>query len=281
MNRPLLIIICLLCSLASHAQVNGQPSGAKAANTAKKTISHRQDFQLMEHSGILYQQFTYHANAAEKKANAAEMTANGPDTPTNTADTPADAPQKPALIIYLHGRSGSGKDNRKQLESPAVDSIVNYIRKKHMPAYLIAPQCPATHEWVSSQRSPGYIDRVEQLIAYYLETGAVDPGRVYICGVSMGGQGTWYLVKNHPDIITAAFIASARQFMVRPEDCTEVPLYVTVGGEERSAAALNSFTSDIKELQGNVQFEILPGLDHPRACDQAFSEKRLEWIFSQ
>ena len=122
----------------------------------------------MEHSGILYQQFTYHvnaagmptntadtpANAAEKKANAAEMTANGPDTPTNTADTPADAPQKPALIIYLHGRSGSGKDNRKQLESPAVDSIVNYIRKKHMHAYLIAPQCPTTHEWVSSQRSP-------------------------------------------------------------------------------------------------------------------------------
>ena len=261
MNRPLLIIICLLCSLAaSHAQVNGQPSGAKAANTAKKTISHNQDFQLMEHSGILYQQFTY---------------------PANTADTPADAPQKPALIIYLHGRSGSGKDNRKQLESPAVDSIVNYIRKKHMHAYLIAPQCPTTHEWVSSQRSPGYIDRVEQLIAYYLETGAVDPGRVYICGVSMGGQGTWYLVKNHPDIITAAFIASARQFKVRPEDCTEVPLYVTVGGEERSAAALNSFTSDIKELQGNVQFEILPGLDHPRACDQAFSEKRLQWIFSQ
>ena len=274
MNRPLLIIICLLCSLANHAQVNGQPSGAKAANTAKKTISHRQDFQLMEHSGILYQQFTYHANAAGMPTNTA-------DTPTNTADTPADAPQKPALIIYLHGRSGSGKDNHKQIESPAVDSIVNYIRKKHMHAYLIAPQCPTTHEWVSSQRSPGYIDRVEQLIAYYLETGAVDPGRVYICGVSMGGQGTWYLVKNHPDIIAAAFIASARQFMVRPEDCTEVPLYVTVGGEERSAAALNSFTSGIRELQGNVQFEILPGLDHPRACDQAFSEKRLQWIFSQ
>lgn len=267
MKRPLLTITCILCTLISHSQVSGQPSVTVAANAVQETPPHNQDFQLMEHSGILYQQFTYHANAA--------------GMPTNTADTPADAPQKPALIIYLHGRSGSGQDNRKQLESPAVDSIVNYIRKKHMHAYLIAPQCPTTHEWVSSQRNPGYIDRVEQLIAYYLETGAVDPGRIYICGVSMGGQGTWYLVKNHPDIIAAAFIASARQFMVRPEDCTEVPLYVTVGGEERSAAALNSFTSDIKELQGNVQFEILPGLDHPRACDQAFSEKRLEWIFSQ
>ena len=80
-----------------------------------------------------------------------------------------------ALVIYLHGRSASGNDNQKQMEQPGVSAIAKYLKKNKMSSYFIVPQCPSDHEWDGRDGRPGYTDKVEELISFYLSSGDIDP----------------------------------------------------------------------------------------------------------
>ena len=54
-----------------------------------------------------------------------------------------------------------------------------------------------------------------------------------------------------------------------------------MGSEERSYEALKWFSSEIEKAGGMVQFDVLLGQRHRDACDNAFTSKRLKWLFSQ
>lgn len=212
-----------------------------------------QEFESMEYNGTLYQEFA-----------------------CNTIEN-----QSPALIIYLHSRHASGNDNKRQLSQAGVQEIAKYINENHLSSFFIVPQCPNENEWVGRDGIPGYSKNVEDLINFYLNTKNIDASRIYICGASMGACGVWKLLKDNPDLFTAAFIASGQAHRANPSDFTRIPLYVTVGSEERSYAALKSFTSNIKKAGGTVQFDVLLGRGHRDACDNAYNTKRLKWLFSQ
>ena len=110
-----------------------------------------------------------------------------------------------ALVIYLHGRSASGNDNQKQMEQPGVSAIAKYLKKNKMSSYFIVPQCPSDHEWDGRDGRPGYTDKVEELISFYLSSGDIDPERIYICGVSMGATDLHLPPKREP-VIADAFL---------------------------------------------------------------------------
>ena len=42
----------------------------------------------------------------------------------------------PALLIYLHGKSGCGTDNERQIQVPSVWDIEKYLRESKMPIYM-------------------------------------------------------------------------------------------------------------------------------------------------
>ena len=186
-----------------------------------------------------------------------------------------------ALVIYLHGRSGSGTDNQKQMEQPGVSAIAKYLKKNKISSYFIVPQCPSDHEWDGRDGRPGYTDRVEELISFYLSSGDIDPERIYICGVSMGASGIWKLLKDNPTLFASAIIASGQTRNASAAEFKDTPIYITAGSDERSYGPLEWFASEINKAGGSVTFELLPGKRHREACDSAISSKRLKWLFSQ
>ena len=186
-----------------------------------------------------------------------------------------------ALVIYLHGRSASGNDNQKQMEQPGVSAIAKYLKKNKISSYFIVPQCPSDHEWDGRDGKPGYTDRVEELISFYLSSGDIDPDRVYICGVSMGASGVWKLLKDNPTLFASAIIASGQTRNAVAAEFKDTPIYITAGSDERSYGPLEWFAAEINKAGGSVTFELLPGKRHREACDSAISSKRLKWMFSQ
>ena len=60
--------------------------------------------------------------------------------------TPQDTAQ-PILVIYLHGGSGGGSDNKKQIKVPAVGKIYDYLNANNVKAYFLVPQCPSNASW--------------------------------------------------------------------------------------------------------------------------------------
>ncbi|MBR6656177.1 MAG: hypothetical protein IKL20_06205 [Alistipes sp.] len=149
-----------------------------------------------------------------------------------------------------------------------------------MSIYFIAPQCPPTHEWIAHRDLPGYEDKIFELIDHYIKEVGIDPNRIYLCGVSMGAMGAWKIMREKSDFFAAAFIASAGNRKAEPNEYLNTPLCVTAGEYERCADNLQWFTSEIKKLGGQINFSVLPGLGHREACEEAFTAKRLKWLFS-
>ena len=212
-----------------------------------------QMFEPKEYDGLLYQQLANKIDGAEK----------------------------PALVLFLHGGHARGDDNQKQIQLQAVKDIKDYILKNNMPAYFLVPQCPSDMEWIPNRGAPGCKDKVLGLIQEYVEEKGIDTDRIYLCGVSMGSWASWVLVKENPDLFAAAFIASGNHRGVSSEQLTGTPLYITVGSQERSLDAIKWMAGEIQKVGGNVQFDVLTGCDHPKACNKAFTAKRLKWLFEQ
>jgi len=212
---------------------------------------HAQQFEPMEFDGLLYQHLGCNIDGSDKTA----------------------------LVVFLHGGHARGEDNQKQIQLQAVKDIKEYILKNKMPAYFLVPQCPSDMEWIPNRSAPGCKDKVLGLIQEYIDDKGIDPSRIYLCSVSMGSWASWVLVKEHPDLFAAAFIASGNHRGISPEQLTGTPLYITVGSEERSLDAIEWMAKEIQKAGGTVEFDVLMGCNHPNACNKAFTPKRLKWFF--
>jgi predicted peptidase len=85
------------------------------------------------------------------------------------------------LVIYLHGGSQRGHD----LEKLKVYGLPAEVAKgRHFPFIIAAPQCPEGKFWSSE-------NWLDTLYAELTTRYRIDPKRVYLTGISMGGYGTW------------------------------------------------------------------------------------------
>ncbi|HAK95851.1 MAG TPA: phospholipase [Planctomycetes bacterium] len=104
----------------------------------------------------------------------------------------ADAGKKWPLILFLHGAGERGSDLAKvKVHGPP--KIVE--KKKDFPFIVVSPQCPA-NEWWDPFKLTALLDGV-------MATYRVDPARVYLTGLSMGGFGTWELASRMPQRFAA------------------------------------------------------------------------------
>jgi predicted peptidase len=96
------------------------------------------------------------------------------------------------LILFLHG-AGERGTNVWQVD---IHGPAKYIAEHpEFPFILVSPQCPAEQVWSN-----------EVLLELLNEVSAshkVDPQRVYLTGLSMGGFGTWDLAVTHPEKFAA------------------------------------------------------------------------------
>ena len=96
------------------------------------------------------------------------------------------------LILFLHGAGERGSDVWKVIAHgpPKIDTTAT-----NFPFIVISPQCPAGNVWSD--------DLLLTLLDYIEATYPVDPHRVYLTGLSMGGYGTWNLGLKYPDRFAA------------------------------------------------------------------------------
>jgi predicted peptidase len=96
------------------------------------------------------------------------------------------------LMLFLHGAGERGADIWKV----AVHGPPKYVATHpDFPFILVSPQCPDGQIW-SEQNLLTLLEAVTS-------QQPVDPGRVYLTGLSMGGYGTWRLGLTHPDKFAA------------------------------------------------------------------------------
>jgi predicted peptidase len=107
-----------------------------------------------------------------------------------------DARRRWPVILFLHGSGERGSDGLLQTEvglGPAIRRGADRYR-----AIVVMPQAPADSSW---QGRPG--EAAMAALDATLEEFSADPERVTLTGMSLGGNGTWYLAYHHPDRFAA------------------------------------------------------------------------------
>jgi poly(3-hydroxybutyrate) depolymerase len=111
-----------------------------------------------------------------------------------------DPGQKYPLVLFLHGSGERGTDNQIQItgQSGVLAFLFNENQAKQ-PCFLAAPQCPTSGTWVDSTRHSQLLALIGALKTEF----NIDADRVYVTGLSLGGQGTWDLLSLNGNLFAA------------------------------------------------------------------------------
>ena len=109
-------------------------------------------------------------------------------------DLPKDYDEKTGwpLLVFLHGYGQSGDDLQIVRENGPPKL---FGEGKQFPFVLASPQCPTGFYWRGNV--------VIGLIDHLTESYSIDPNRIYLTGLSMGGYGTWQISHEYPERFAA------------------------------------------------------------------------------
>jgi len=137
------------------------------------------------------------------------------------------------------------------------------------------PQCPTDSFWVAKIESLG------KFIAELAEQYAIDRNRIYLCGLSMGGFGTWYTAMAYPDLF-AAIAPCCGGGMAWNARVLKMPIWAFHGLEDAvvSPNQTREMIDKLKDLNPNLRYDLYEGVGH-NSWTKAFSEELLQWLLSQ
>ncbi len=163
----------------------------------------------------------------------------------------ADKTKKWPVLISLHGSGGGDNGAAAQEKSVPVRFV-----KAHPELGMIVI-APASREWWNL---PVLDDMYAEILAKY----PVDPDRVYLTGLSMGGYGSWQWVAERPDLFAAvAPICGGGS----PADAVlfkDVPVWVFHGAKDPTVPVKLSYdmVEALRAIHGRVRLTIYPTAGH-------------------
>jgi len=173
------------------------------------------------------------------------------------------------LILFLHG-SGERGSNLEIVKRHGIARIVE--EELNFPFITVSPQCPQGEKW-SVQHLSDLFDEV-------MDTYHVDPDRVYLTGLSMGGYGTWCWAAAQPHRFAAIAPVCGRGDPTEACNLKNLPVWVFHGGRDAVVPLSQSevMVSALKACGGNVKFTVYPEAGHD-SWTQTYSYSGLyEWF---
>ena len=210
-----------------------------------------------------------------------------------------DASKKYPFILFLHGAGERGNDNEKQLVHGA-KMFLKEDARKNFPAIIVFPQCAASSFWAnidfkmdsSGKRIFSFQETGEPTIAMKLaqellmniiKTYPVAKKQVYVGGLSMGGMGTFEIVRRNPKLFAAAIPICGGGNTSTASALKKTKWWVFHGGKDDVVPPKLSedMVNALKNEKASVKFTLYPNANH-NSWDSAFAEPDLlSWLFTQ
>jgi predicted peptidase len=205
------------------------------------------------------------------------------------------------IILALHGGGERGSDGLTQTDVGLGRAIRRHA--DHFPAIVVFPQAPTgdTPGWQSfgARIALAALDKT-------MTEFAIDKSRVYLTGLSMGGNGSWYLAYHHPDRFAAVVVVCGRvserrsstgavlspsiasdsaadPFTPVAQRIRQLPIWIFHGDADPVVPVAESrgMAEALQKVGTNVQYTELPNVGH-NAWDPAYDRADLfNWMFKQ
>ena len=181
----------------------------------------------------------------------------------------------PALLLQLHG-AGERGDKPEELDLVLFHGYSKVVTDENLKdCILVMPQCPKNSFWVAK------IESIRKFIDHIVAAYSIDPGRIYMCGLSMGGYGTWYTAMAYPDLF-AAIAPCCGGGMAWYARELKMPIW-TFHGLRDTSVSPHQTQEMIDRLEGyhpNFKYTLYENVGHD-SWTRAFSPELLEWMLAQ
>lgn len=207
-----------------------------------------------------------------------------------------EAGKKYPLVLFLHGAGERGGDNRLQfLRFTTAPFWEKYA------CYVLAPQCPARPPggpdgesvWVQTgfgapshtmKATPSWpLGLSMELLDKIIADNNIDPSRIYITGLSMGGYGTWEILQREQQKFAAAMPVCGGADSSFASKLNHVPLWVFHGSDDTTVPPGRSrdMVNKIIQYGGKPIYTEFPGVGHGAWAVTYNDQKVWDWLFAQ
>jgi acetyl esterase/lipase len=203
------------------------------------------------------------------------------------------------LVLFLHGRGESGKDNEKQLTHVA-SRFLDPAQRRAFPAIVVFPQCPEESYWAQARvdRSSAPVRfefdytlpptpplaAVMELMSDMADNQDIDPQRIYVTGLSMGGMGSFEIAHRMPGFFAAAApVCGAGDAQRYGKSARDLPFWIFHGDADAvvSVEESRAMAAKLRALKAPLRYTEYPGVNH-NSWDYAYAEPALwVWMFEQ
>lgn len=207
-----------------------------------------------------------------------------------------DASKKYPILFFLHGSGERGSDNESQLVHGSKQFLKDSVRNA-FPSIVVFPQCPADDYWSDVnivtekgkrtfhfQKGGKPTKAMHALLAVvkdFLHRDYVDKSRVYVGGLSMGGMGTYEMLRRKRHTFAAAFAICGGDNLANVKKYRHIPLWIFHGAKDDvvDPAFSIAIAKRLKTLGDEVKLTIYPNANH-NSWDSAFAEPTfLPWLY--
>jgi predicted peptidase len=205
------------------------------------------------------------------------------------------------MVLFLHGRGESGIDNEKQLTHGYKMFLVDSIRNNY-PAIIVFPQCSTTDYW-SNVQMIFENSKTDKKTFYFIPDGTpslhmqmtiglvhnllgrynINKDQVYAMGLSMGGMGTFEIVRRMPGVFAAAVPICGGADPSTAKELKRVNWWIFHGGKDDVVLPIYStqMVDALKKQKASVKFTLFPNANH-NSWDSTFAQPGLmKWLFEQ
>ncbi len=202
------------------------------------------------------------------------------------------------LVIFLHGSGERGNDNEAQLSHGAALFLRDSIRQKY-PAIIVFPQCALSSYWsnvssntVNGQRIFSFkidgepsvaMNLLLQLYKKLKKQYPINKKQIYVGGLSMGGMGTFEIVRRLPKTFAAAMPICGGADVATANKLTKTNWWVFHGSKDDvvNPQLSKDMAAAIQAMGGKVKLTIYENANH-NSWDNAFAEPTfMHWMFAQ
>ena len=176
------------------------------------------------------------------------------------------------LVLFLHGSGERGTD----IEAVKRHGPPMLVAKgMEFPFILVSPQCPEDEYW-SVPTLKALLDRI-------LDKYDVDRSRIYLTGLSRGGNGTWKLAIAYPGLFAAIVPICGWGDTTKVPVLKNVPTWVFHGKKDPTIAFERgeAMVKHLKAAGGNVRFTVYPDAGHDCWTETYKNPELYTWILKQ
>ncbi len=173
------------------------------------------------------------------------------------------------LLLFLHG-AGERGDDLELVKRHGPPRLIEQGRR--LPFIVVSPQCPADEWWQP--------DVLAALLDDIIMKYPVDPDRIYVTGLSMGGMGTWELALRFPDRFAAIAPICGPTVPFLAGRIRHVPAWVFHGAKDTVVAAQESIAmvEALRRAGADVRLTVYPDAGHDSWTATYANEELYDWL---